>query len=76
MHFYTDWENAGYAREYRNRSLVLGKGIQVLNSAGARKARALDIDENCRLLVEYEDGSREWLRAGEIRILSEQQNSF
>ena len=76
MHFYTDWENAGYAREYRNRSLVLGKGIQVLNSAGARKARALDIDENCRLLVEYEDGSREWLRAGEISILSEQQNSF
>ena len=28
------------------------------------------------LLVEYEDGSREWLRAGEISILSEQQNSF
>ena len=50
--------------------MVLGKEIQVLAPSGVRKARALDIDQDCRLLVEYEDRSREWLTAGEIRILN------
>ena len=71
MRFYMGKENTGYARQYRKRSLVLGKKIQVLTSTGAREARALDIDEDCRLLVEYDNGTREKLTAGEISIRPE-----
>ena len=55
--------------EYRRRSFVLGKTITVL--AADRQptpARALDVDEKCRLLVEYEDGRRETLSSGEISV--------
>lgn len=70
MNFYRDQGEADYREGYKRRSMVLGKEIQVLAPSGVRKARALDIDQDCRLLVEYEDRSREWLTAGEIRILN------
>ena len=68
MNFYRDQGEADYREGYKRRSMVLGKEIQVLAPSGVRKARALDIDQDCRLLVEYEDRSREWLTAGEIRV--------
>ena len=69
MELYRGKTEQDHAREYRDRSLVLGKDIQVLLPEGSRKAKAVDIDQDCRLEVEYEDGSREKLAAGEIRIL-------
>ena len=71
MEIYTKEETGEYAEEYRKRSMVLGKRIQILTPEGEKGARALEIDKDCRLLVEYEDGNRELLRAGEIRIRPE-----
>ncbi len=71
MDIYTKEEIEEYAEEYRKRSMVLGKRIQILTPEGEKGARALEIDKDCRLLVEYEDGNRELLRAGEIRIRPE-----
>lgn len=71
MDIYTKEETGEYAQEYRKRSMVLGKRIQILTPEGEKGARALEIDKDCRLLVEYEDGNRELLRAGEIRIRPE-----
>lgn len=71
MDIYTKEEIGEYAEEYRKRSMVLGKRIQILTPEGEKGARALEIDKDCRLLVEYEDGNRELLRAGEIRIRPE-----
>ena len=71
MEIYTKEETGEYAEEYRKRSMVLGKRIQILTPEGEKWARALEIDKDCRLLVEYEDGNRELLRAGEIRIRPE-----
>ena len=71
MDIYTKEETGEYAEEYRKRSMVLGKRIQILTPEGEKGARALEIDKDCRLLVEYEDGNRELLRAGEIRIRPE-----
>lgn len=72
LNFFLEYYKGGsaedYAKEYKKRSLVLGKEIEVLLSEGRKKARALDIDKDCRLLVEYEDGTREKLAAGEISI--------
>lgn len=66
---YTAPEDSAWTEEYRKRSLVVGKRILVLLPDGQREAEALDVDENCRLLVRYDDGAEECLTAGEISIL-------
>ena len=50
--------------EYRRRSFVLGQMVTVLSRESALPARALDVDEKCRLVVEYDDGRRETLSSG------------
>ena len=61
-------EPQGALRDYRRRCLVLGKDILVQSPQGSRPARALDLDEQCGLMVQYPDGSREVLRSGEISV--------
>lgn len=68
MKYYTAKEDADYVEKYRDRSLVIGKEIRVLSPNGGKKAIALDVDEDCRLLVQYSDGRRERLASGEISI--------
>ena len=48
--------------------MVTGKQIQVLSEYGKREAYVLGIDDDCRLLVEYENGERATLSCGEISI--------
>ncbi|MBQ6315668.1 MAG: biotin--[Mogibacterium sp.] len=61
--------SADYINKYRARCIVIGRDITVL-SAGASpaSAHALDIDDECGLIVRYEDGRTETLRSGEISI--------
>lgn len=54
--------------EYRKRCMVPGREIDVISHSGRRHAAALDLDDECRLLVRYEDGSEEYLSSGEISI--------
>ena len=54
--------------EYRKRSFVLGRMVNVISGTGTTPARAIDVDERCRLVVEYEDGRREALSSGEISV--------
>ena len=54
--------------DYRRRSFVLGKMVNVLSGERVTPARALDVDEKCRLIVEYADGRREALSSGEISV--------
>lgn len=68
MAYYTAPLNGNYASGYRSRSLVLGREIQVLLPDGARKAVALDVDEDCRLMVAYENGETDCLYSGEISV--------
>lgn len=67
-YYYTNFKDKEFVQEYKNRSLVLGKMISVVRPEGSRMARAVDIDDLCHLLVEYEDQSTEWLSTGEISI--------
>ena len=53
---------------YRKRSLAIGRTVTVLSGEGTRSARALDVDDRCRLLVEYGDGTHAALSSGEISI--------
>lgn len=54
--------------KYRSRSIVVGKRINVVSDDGLIPATAILIDEDCRLLVEYDDKRREYLNSGEIGI--------
>ena len=62
---------AAFLEDYRRRSLVVGKEITVVAGEKERKAFATGIDDNCRLLVEYESGETAALSYGEVRILPE-----
>ncbi|MDF2943846.1 MAG: hypothetical protein K0S01_2704 [Herbinix sp.] len=57
-----------YLEDYRKRSFLIGKEILVLKGSISRSARAIDIDEKARLVVEYEDKSTEALVSGEVSI--------
>jgi BirA family biotin operon repressor/biotin-[acetyl-CoA-carboxylase] ligase len=57
-----------YLEEYRMRSFLLGKPILVLKGKDTLPAIAIDIDEKARLIVEYEDHTREALISGEVSI--------
>lgn len=68
MDYYNNLENKTFLEDYRKRNLVLGKEITVPKGNTVLAAKALKIDENCRLLVEYNDSKREYLSSGEISI--------
>lgn len=54
--------------EYRRCSFVVGRTITVISGAVETRATALGVDDRCRLLVEYGDGTRAALSSGEISI--------
>ena len=57
-----------FLKGYREKSCVTGKEITVIKNEKMQKAVALSIDDDCRLEVEYEDKTREYLSSGEISI--------
>ncbi len=68
MAYYHSRDLVGYISEYRRRSFVIGKDVLVMAQDGPKPARALDVDEECRLIVQYPDGTKEALHSGEISI--------
>ena len=68
MRYYLSGDYESYVEKYRKRCFVLGKKISVLSDGVKKTATALDIDENCRLIVQYENGVTETLSTGEISI--------
>ena len=68
---------SGFMDSYRSRSMVIGREITVYTGAyrkdptqelGGRSAFAVEIDDFGRLVVEYEDGTRQALTSGEVSI--------
>lgn len=66
--FYDDLSSKKHLNEYRKKSLVLGKKINILQGETTREGKAIDIDENCNLVVELPDGKTEKLYSGEISV--------
>lgn len=64
LRYYNDLEKRDFLEIYKQKSLVLGKEIVTPNG----KALVLDIDDNCRLSVEYKNGEKQFLSSGEISI--------
>lgn len=57
-----------YIEEYRKRSFVIGKQVLLLTANESKSALVLDIDNQCRLLVRYGDGTEEACSSGEISV--------
>ena len=60
--------DTGFLAEYRRRSFLLGKPIDVLRPDGNIPAVALAIDEHAGLVVRYADGREETLSSGEVSV--------
>lgn len=52
----------------RNNSAVIGKEIFILSKDKKIEVKAIDIDEDGRLLVEHNDGRQEYIISGEVSI--------
>lgn len=52
----------------REKSLLIGKEIRILRGDDERIGKALDIDDEGRLVVEYKDGTKEHVFSGEVSI--------
>lgn len=69
--YYKNLPDKSFLQEYKKRSFVLGQDILVLMGSASRKARAVDLDDECRLIVRFEDGMVETLSSGEVSIRPE-----
>ena len=66
--YYPALERGDYLAKYKQRSLAIGREVEVVSARGRRRALALDLDDDCHLRVRYEGGEEEWLSSGEISI--------
>ncbi len=67
-HYYKKLSAKEYLADYKERSMIIGKDIDVISGDKIRIAHAIEIDDDCRLVVQFEDGSVEILSSGEISI--------
>lgn len=68
MFYYENINERTFLKGYRKRSLLIGKEISVISPSNSRKALAVDIDDECRLIVKWEDGNIEAISSGEVSI--------
>ncbi len=54
--------------DYKSNCITLGKEIQVLRSGSIRPGKAIDLDDDGGLIVEYPDGTSETVASGEVSV--------
>ena len=64
----SDMSDSEIISEYRKRLFILGKNITFTKNGEIYSATAVDINQNCNLIVKHADGSYETLSSGEISI--------
>lgn len=66
--FYINLDKKTFFKPYKNRMVAIGKEINVIKNGDSQTATCLDLDSNCRMLVEYKNGEKELLCSGEISV--------
>lgn len=66
--YYFAVNQTDYVEQYRNRSFVIGKQVALTSFNKSKNAVVIGIDEECRLLVKYPDGTEACYSSGEISI--------
>ena len=67
-HYYKHIEDKSFLESYKSRSILINKEVNILSSKSSEKATVLEIDNDCRLKVQMEDGSIRLLSSGEVSI--------
>ncbi len=57
-----------FLQEYKDRSILIGKEIQVISGENIQIATALEIDDDCRLKVKLNNGVIKTLSSGEVSV--------
>lgn len=68
QNYYRAEDVSDYTEKYRNRSLAMNRQVIVISGNQTRNAFVYGIDEECRLMVRYDNGETEHLAYGEIKI--------
>lgn len=68
MAYYQSLEEKSFFEEYKKRSFLIGRKIYVVDKQNYIPATALDITDNCHLVVRFEDGTLKELSSGEVSI--------
>ena len=66
--YYEKLPEHSFMESYKQHQILLNKKIFVITSESSKKARVKGVDDEARLLVEYEDGKEEALFTGEVSI--------
>lgn len=61
-------DEKSFIKEYKKRSLIVGKDVIVSENGQEVFAKAIRIDKTAGLIVQFEDGSTKVLNSGEARI--------
>lgn len=69
---YDDIPQRAYLDEYRSRSILDGRDVEVFEGTRSYRAHALGIDDNFELHVRLADGTERTLASGEVHIPSGQ----
>lgn len=69
IEFYPKLDKKDFLQEYRNRSLLKNRKIEVLHQDFSEKATAVGIDDEFRLIVKYPDGRKASLSSGDVSLL-------
>ncbi len=65
---YKNFDFNAISSEYKSLNYVIGKEISVISDNSSTPAKVVDIDTNCRLVVQFENGDISCLDSGEISI--------
>lgn len=68
MDYYNNFDKKAYVDEYIKRSMLIHRKIFIFNGNNTIPAIAKEIDRECRLKVQFEDGTEKWLSSGEVSI--------
>ncbi len=68
MRYYEHIGQGGFREDYSKRLMWKGENIYIISGEDRTACRIIDVDEECRLEVELENGERKLISSGEISI--------
>lgn len=68
LRIYEENDRSAFISEYKSRSVLYGAKVDVLRPNSKKSATVLYIDDDLKLHVAYEDGTRDALFSGEVSI--------
>lgn len=67
-YYYKNLDKKEFLNEYKKRNLAIGKNITIISPNHKKDARCIGMDDNFRLMVEFENGEKDLISTGEISI--------